>query len=62
LEQLRRLSQKTKGDAGRKAAHQELERVVFERHEGMSGVGGVGVVVREIVPSDVKEVMRRLKG
>jgi hypothetical protein len=62
LEQLRKLSQKTKGDAGREAAHQELERVVFERHGGTSGVGGVGAVVREIVPSDIKEVMRRLRG
>jgi hypothetical protein len=62
LLQLKKLSQKTKEDSGREAAHQELERVVFERHEGMSGVGGVGAVVREIVPSDVKEVWRRLKG
>jgi hypothetical protein len=62
LEQLRKLSQKTKGDEGRDWAHRELERVVFERHEGMSGVGGVGAMVREIVPSDVMEVMRRLKG
>jgi hypothetical protein len=61
LLQLKKLSQKTKGDEGRQAAHSELERVVLERHEGLSGVGGVGATVREAVPADVKEVLRRLR-
>ena len=44
------------------AAHRELERVVFESHEGMSKVEGVGALVREVVPADVKEAMRRIRG
>jgi hypothetical protein len=62
LLQLKKLSRKSKGDEGREAAHRELEKVVFERHEGMSRVEGAGALVREVVPSDVKEVISRVRG
>jgi hypothetical protein len=61
LQQLRELSARTKGDAGRVRAWEALERVVQDRRQGFTNVTGAGAVVRECLPADVRETMRILK-
>ncbi|KAH7083006.1 hypothetical protein BKA63DRAFT_141596 [Paraphoma chrysanthemicola] len=57
LEQLQKLSKMTE----REYAWATLENVVHDRQEGLTGVTGPSTLVRECLPADVKEAMRRVK-
>lgn len=42
-------------------AWEALEKAVRDRHDGMSILPGAGAVVRECLPVDVRDVIRRVK-